>query len=315
MFCNQKKISGVTSFSLDSVREEIDRVLFGTRETDEVEIAFFGGSFTAIDYDLMISLLEIGQSYIEAGRVHALRCSTRPDAITEHILEVLYRYGMRTIEIGVQSLNDEVLAKSKRGHTKEDSVRACRLIREHGFSLVCQMMLGLPGATFEDEVNTAREIVSLGADGARIYPTVVFSESELSTMAMRGEYTPLSDEDAITRGSAVLQVFMDAHVPVIRIGLCSSENLSSAEEVYGGANHPALGELILGEVYYNRMFQLLSEADRCAEEICFAVNRGALSLAIGHKQKNKKRLLEMVSPRRLRFIEDELDSGEIVVIR
>lgn len=315
VFCNQKKISGVKSFSLDSVKEQIERVLSSTGDNDEVEIAFFGGSFTAIDRELMIRLLEIGESYLKSGQVSALRCSTRPDAITREILDILKAHGMRTIEIGVQSMSDGVLSGSKRGHTAEDSVRACALIREYGFSLVCQMMLGLPGSTLEDEMETARKIVCMGADAARIYPTVVFRESELCKMAMDGEYMPLTEDEAVLRGSEVVSIFRDGGVPVIRIGLCSSENLSSRDEVYGGANHPALGELILGEVYYKRMCELIAQQDMDAIEICFAVNYGELSLAVGHKKKNKKRLLDLLSPRRIRFVEDRLPPGQIVSIR
>ena len=315
VFCNQKKISGVSHFDLSTVKEQIDLVLQGVCDDDEVEIAFFGGSFTAIERELMISLLEIGRSYMNEGKVAALRCSTRPDAITPEILDILRQYGMKTIEIGVQSMSDAVLLKSKRGHTAQESVRACALIREYGFSLVCQMMLGLPGATLTDEVETAKAIVSLGACAVRIYPTVVFRESELCQMAMDGKYSPLTEDEAVTRGADVLRIFVDAGIPVIRIGLCASENLSSPDSVFGGANHPALGELILGELYYNKMCDLLQAADTDATEICFAVNYGALSLAVGHKKKNKKRLLDKIAPRRIRFVEDELLHGEIVSLR
>ena len=312
VFCNQKKISGVQSFSIADVRKTIDEVLQTTSEADEVEIAFFGGSFTAIDRDLMCELLQIGYSYIENGLVSALRCSTRPDAIDEEILFLLKSYGVRTIELGMQSASDNVLISSKRGHKYEHTIQSAKLIKTYGFKLVLQMMLGLPGATLEDEIYTANQIVRLGADGARIYPTVVFTDTQLCEMAKSGEYIPLTEEEAIARGLAVLQILRNNGIQVIRIGLCSNDTLSSLEEVYGGANHPALGELIYSELYYVTIRELLEKAGEISAEIVIYVNFGELSRAIGHKKKNKLRLIEMFSLKEIRFVERVLPTGELV---
>ncbi len=314
VFCNQKKISGKEKFSLDKVRQEINTVLTTVRADDDVEIAFFGGSFTAISRSLMIELLAIGKSYIDRGIVKTLRCSTRPDAIDEEVLTILSAYGMKTIELGVQSMSDEVLLSSRRGHTSEQTIKACKLIKKHGFSLVLQMMLGLPGASLENEIETARFIVKIKADGARIYPTVVFFDTELCSMAKEGVYTPLTDEEAIRRGSAVLRVLMEGSVPVIRIGLCASENLSSKETVYAGANHPALGELIIGEVYYQTIFEQITELPD-KDEITVCVNVGELSFAIGHKKKNKMRLMNAFPQKSIHFCEQPLADEEMVIVR
>ena len=144
VFCNQRTISGVKEFDISSVRRDIDTALLTVDSSTEAEIAFFGGSFTGIDRDLMIELLEIGYEYIKDGRVSSIRCSTRPDYIDEEILEILKKYGVRVIELGLQSVEEKVLKSSKRGHNFQAELKACRMIVNAGFALVGQMMIGLP---------------------------------------------------------------------------------------------------------------------------------------------------------------------------
>lgn len=293
VFCNQRSISGVQDFSPDDVRKIIDTALSTVEDGAEVEIAFFGGSFTGIDRDLMISLLEIAHSYIKDGRVSSLRCSTRPDYIDEEILAILKKYGMKTIELGLQSASDKVLEISKRGHYFEAEERACRLIFENGFDLVGQMMIGLPGADIDTELMTARFIASVGAVGARIYPTVVFRDTELCRMTLDGVYKPLSIDEAVRRSAEVLEVFLESGVEVIRIGLQASEGLSGDETYLAGPNHSALGEMVIGEVYYNRILKILSEkAFSDTDNICVLVSVGSLSKAVGQRKRNKQRLSE-----------------------
>ena len=283
----------MSEFSLDAVKNLIDTGLSTCSPDDEVEIAFFGGSFTGIDRELMISLLEIAYSYVESGAVKSVRCSTRPDYINGEILALLKRYGVKTIELGLQSSSDKVLEITKRGHYFEAEQSACRLIVENGFDLVGQMMIGLPGADIDSEIRTAEFIASVGAKGARIYPTVVFRDTELCDMTLNGCYEPLTVEEAVTRSARVLEVFISSGVEVIRIGLQASEGLSSAESYFAGPNHAALGEMVIGEVYYNRILKKLSEINPSDEEnITVLVSVGALSKAIGQKKRNKLRLLE-----------------------
>ena len=182
VFCNQRKISGRESFDLNSVSLEIENALSTVDSNDEVEIAFFGGSFTGIDRTLMVSLLEIAHSYILEGRVGSIRCSTRPDYIDEEILSILKKYGVKTIELGLQSTSARVLENAKRGHNFEAELKSCRMIVENGFDLVGQMMIGLPSSDIESEIRTAEFITSVGAVGARIYPTVVFYGTELCNL-------------------------------------------------------------------------------------------------------------------------------------
>ena len=294
VFCNQRMISGVESFKADRVRESIEDALSTVASDDEVEIAFFGGSFTGIDRDLMILLLEISHSYIADGRVGSIRCSTRPDYINFEVLDILKKFGVKTIELGLQSSSDAVLEKSKRGHNFEAEVIACRMIVDYGFDLVGQMMIGLPDSDIISEIETARFIVSAGARGARIYPTVVFCDTELCEMTESRIYTPLTLDDAIRRSAAALEIFIDAGVEVIRIGLQSSDNLTDENSYVAGPNHAALGELVIGEVYYNKICRKLSDMNWSVDDnrsVC--VSRGALSKAVGQNKRNKLRLKEM----------------------
>ena len=300
VFCNQRSISGKQSFCRYSVRREIDEALSTIEVGAEVEIAYFGGSFTGIDRELMIYLLDVAEEYIKnpregRARVVGIRMSTRPDYIDGEIMEILSRYHVRTVELGLQSMRDDVLSASKRGHSAADAERACHLIKDAGYSLIGQMMIGLPCSTLADEIYTARKICEMGADGARIYPTVVFYDTELSEMVERGEYEMLSVDEAVVRSKEVLKIFNENNVECIRIGLCASDNLLDEEKVMGGANHPSLGELVLGEEYFDRMSD---EAERITAErksggvITFSVPRGDMSRAVGQRGKNRTRLEE-----------------------
>ena len=316
VFCNQRSITGVSEFDPKSVKSVIDTALETVEDDAEVEIAFFGGSFTGIDYDLMCELLSVAHSYVLSGRVQSIRCSTRPDYINANILDTLKHYGVKTVELGLQSASDDVLALTKRGHTFESEKQACKSIVDGGFSLVGQMMIGLPGSTPESEEETARFIVSTGAVGARIYPTVVFKDTELCCMAACGEYTPLSIEDAISRSAGVFRIFKDAGVEVIRIGLCSSDNLSDEDTYYAGPNHPALGELVESEYYYGLIKEKITEMridGPCDVEICGAPR--TLSKLIGQKKKNKFRLMSDFESLGIHFSESDVVSEYDVDIR
>ena len=306
VFCNQRTISGVCEFDISNVRRIIDDALATVRDGTEVEIAFFGGSFTGIDYNLMISLLEIAYEYIKCGKATFVRCSTRPDYINEDILTVLKKYGVRVIELGLQSVDEDVLNKTKRGHSFLDEDRACRMIVDYGFELVGQMMIGLPGSTLESEIKTCDFIISKSAKGARIYPTVVFRNTELCELAMAGKYTPLQLEDAIERSAVIYERFRKAHVNVIRIGLCASENLADESTYYGGPNHPALGELVINRVYFNIIKEEVSKLNpKKGDNLLIFVSKGSLSKAIGQNKINKKKLTDIFSPQDISFIETE----------
>ena len=292
VFCNQRHISGVAQFDPDSVTGIIEEALSTVDTDDEVEIAFFGGSFTGIDRDLMIKLLEVAGQYRKSGKISSIRCSTRPDYIDEEILDILMRSGVRVIELGLQSADDSVLCATKRGHSFEAERKACKMIIDRGFELVGQMMIGLPSATPESEIETAKFIVESGAHAARIYPTVVFKDTELCDMATRGTYTPITIEEAVERSVGPLEIFISAGVDVIRIGLCSSENLASEDTYFAGPNHPALGEMIINRLYYKKIYDKIKDCHSLPEVLTVYVAPGALSKAVGQKKTNKIRLIK-----------------------
>ena len=315
VFCNQRSISGKTDFCEENIDAEIEVALSTCGATDEAEIAFFGGSFTGIDRELMIRLLDKAQVYVDAGRVSSIRLSTRPDYIDGEILSILSRYAVRTVELGLQSMDDGVLAASRRGHDAATAERACAMVKKAGFSLVGQMMIGLPVSDGAKEVATARRLCELGVDAARVYPTVVFYETELCEMAKRGEYMPLTTDEAVMRTKDVLAVFDEWGVPCIRVGLCATENLSSPEAVYGGASHSAIGELAMGELFYEKICEKLDQVgDLSGKTVQLSVPRGALSKAIGQNRKNSVRICEKYSLKRLKILEKNLKIGYNIMI-
>ena len=295
VFCNQRRISGKTDFDIHSVEDELMRATETVDYADsEVEIAFFGGSFTGIDRGDMLYLLGLAKRYIDNGKAQAIRLSTRPDYIDGEILDILKEYGVTDIELGLQSMSENVLFASKRGHNANAARDACSMIKERGFNLVGQMMIGLPKSTIEDEIYTAREIVSMGCDAARIYPTVVFCETELCNMMKNGVYLPLTMSDAVERSAAVLEVFVENGLPVIRLGLCAADNLFTEGTIVGGAYHSAFGELVYSALYYKRIKDYIESnglTDAISgRDITVYVPCGEVSKASGQKRSNKERL-------------------------
>lgn len=319
VFCNQRRISGKMDFDIHSVKHELENELLTIDpDTTDAEIAFFGGSFTGIDRDDMLYLLTLAKVHVDSGKVRAVRLSTRPDYIDGEILDILAAYGVTDIELGLQSMSERVLDASKRGHTAECARTACRLIKSRGFNLVGQMMIGLPESTCDDEVATANEIVSLGCDAARIYPTVVFRDTQLAEMTARGEYTPLTIEDAIERSAAVLDVFVRHGVPVIRLGLCAADNLFEDGTMVGGAYHSAFGEMVYSELYYKKIGENIAEnalAEKISgHDISVYVPRGEVSKAAGQKRANKTRICAEYGARGVKIIErDDLEKYSVRV--
>lgn len=299
VFCNQRTITGTNQGSDRDIVPEIESALKTIRDGVEAEIAFFGGSFTGIGIEKMTRLCDVAYGYVKSGKVKSIRLSTRPDYIDEEILNILKSRGVTHIELGIQSMSQKVLDASHRGHTVYDTQKACEKILRHGFILGGQMMIGLPQSTLSDEIETAKEIVRMGASEARIYPTVVFHNTHLCDMAKSGSYSPLSVQEAVIRSSAVYKIFREANVTVLRIGLQSSENLSSDKEVYAGANHPALGELVEGEYFYSKLcentpvFKTIASNSFENRLIIYCSDK-SVSKVVGQNKKNKTRLLEQI---------------------
>ncbi len=306
VFCNQRSISGQQSFDFEAVDGQILQALSTTSEQDTAEIAYFGGSFTGIDRELMRRLLDVAERYVQnpiAGkaRVRGIRMSTRPDYISEEILEILSHYSVRTVELGLQSMDDAVLAACERGHSALCAKKACRMLLDAGYEVVGQMMIGLPGSCLQSELETAGVLCELGVHAARIYPTVVFAHTRLCDMMQMGEYVPLTVDEAVTRSAKVLRVFEAHGVQVIRIGLCASDNLGDPACAVAGAAHPALGELVRSELYYQNLRELLLGAPVPVQTLYIPAR--ALSMAIGQHRQNLLRLQEEFG-KQLRMVAD-----------
>lgn len=291
VFCNQKAITGHGVPDFSHVASEIENALKTTDPAkQDIQIAFFGGSFTGIDRGDMIYLLSVAKEFINAGKVGSIRLSTRPDYIDAEIIDILKAYGVKTVELGIQSCSDKVLSACGRGHDSLCSYRASELIVSSGLSLVGQMMIGLPESDEADEIFTAKQIVRLGASAARIYPTVVFSGTELAKMAERGEYLPLSREEAVSRSEAAFGIFAKAGVDVIRIGLQSSESLVSGREIACGDYCEAIGEMCIGRYFEKEISALCVGLD--GKNVTVLVHPSRISSAVGYGGENRRKITE-----------------------
>ena len=288
VFCDQRRISGQRkTVTPEDVRALVKQAAALPRSGAARQLAFYGGSFTAIPETVQDALLEAGREAMEAGQVDSLRLSTRPDAVDERILERLWSFGVRTIELGTQSMDEEVLRRSGRGHSAEDLRRAARMIREAGFELILQMMTGLPGDTLEKSLYTARELITLEPDGVRIYPTVIVRGTELFDLWRRGEYREHTVEEAVDWCARLLPLFEEAGIPVIRLGLNPTEELSGGEAA-AGAYHPALGELVKSRILLNRARELLRPLP--PGRVKLGVRSSLLSQALGQRRQNLEAL-------------------------
>lgn len=250
-FCSQKSVTNVQAApSPESVAFSVRKQL-ATRGGRKAEIAFFGGSFTGIPREMQKAYLESVQPFLENEEAESIRLSTRPDYVDEETVAFLRQYGVKTVELGAQSMCDRVLEASNRGHRAADTEKAAKAILSGGLRLGLQMMTGLPASTPADELETARQFVALGAADARIYPTVVFYDTELYTRFCAGDYIPPTLEETVERAAACLAVLEEGGVQVIRIGLQETETLGGC--VAAGAYHPALGELIRARQCRNRL--------------------------------------------------------------
>lgn len=306
VFCNQRKISGTMCFDKRNVKNDIDTFLstIDTANT-ELQLAFFGGSFTGIDREDMLYLLKLAKEYIDRGDIESVRLSTRPDYIDREILDILKFHGVRTIELGIQSMSEKVLSACKRGHSVSDSKKACSLIKEYGFELVGQMMTALPLSTPEDEYNTAKELVALGVDGARIYPTMVFKDTELEEIYKRGEYLPPDIFDLTERTERAFSVFCEAGVPVIRIGLQSSDGLGDSDGIVAGAYEDAMGELVISHYYFKKITAILDgmRDEIRNSELTIFCHKGEISKIIGQNRRNKLKILNEYNVKKLKVLE------------
>ncbi len=297
IYCNQKKISGhVDEITEHSMRSTIEDHLASIKDNSYVEIGFYGGSFTGIEKEQQLQLLKIAKEYIDNGKVQSIRLSTRPDYINTDILGYLKEYHVETIELGVQSLDDEVLRKSCRGHCVNDVITSSHLIKENGFKLGIQTMIGLPGDSKWKDIYTAKKVVELKPDIVRIYPTLVIKGTVLEKMYYNGEYIPLSLEDAVDICAELIQIYEENGIKVIRVGLQATENINENSDVVAGPFHPALRQLAESRIFLNKINeQIIRNGLGKEKRILIKTGTGYISSVIGQKKANIRYLKEKYS--------------------
>ena len=298
-FCNQKRISGQTKqVTATDVKETIEYYLKNFKDNHKyVEVAFFGGSFTAIEKEKQIELLEAAQEYIKNKKVNSIRISTRPDAIDKEILKTMKKYHVKTIELGVQSTSNYILTRCKRGHTGEDVKKASKLIRRFGFILGHQMMVGLPESTKQDEINTAKELIKLRPKIVRIYPVLVIKDTQLADEYKNGEYIPLTVGQAVERCKEIVDLFNRNKINVIRIGLQNTEEISdpSTEKssVIAGPYHPAFRQLVEDSMWYDAIVNKIKKINDKVKKVKIIANDINVNNIIGHGKENMLKLKEL----------------------
>lgn len=279
-FCNQRYITGV--HKAPSTSDVVDAVNIAVKsknyEPTSTEIAFFGGSFTAINRNYMLELLKTAYEFVKNGVVSGIRISTRPDAIDDEILTLLKQCGVTSIELGAQSLNDKVLQSNNRGHTAQDVINASKLIKQYGFSLGLQMMTGLYNDSDEFAIYTAKKIIELNPDTVRIYPTIVLKNTDLAALYSDNKYKPQTLEDAADLCSELLLMFDKANIKVIRLGLHSIEENSYV----AGPWHPAFSEICYSKIFLKNAESLLTEKG----SYTLYVNPSSVSKMIGQRKEN-----------------------------
>lgn len=279
IYCNQHLISGQQRMPSDEeIRHTIEAHLATIEAGAHVEIGFFGGTFTGLPLCEQERLLRLVQPY---GL--PVRLSTRPDYISEPVVELLSRYGVRTVELGVQSLDAEVLQMVHRGYGPEAVEKAAQLIQAHGMEVGMQMMVGLPGDTPHKALHTAQRIVALGATNTRIYPTLVVKDTALATMYERGHYRPLTLEEAVQWCAPLLRLFEERGLAVLRVGLHPTEGFISHRDYLAGPFHVSFKELVMTEIFFREFSRLPLDG---APIECILVNPSKLNAAIGHKARN-----------------------------
>ena len=298
VFCNQKSISGQKkNMTKKEAKKIIDDYLKNIKTEDaQIEIAFYGGSFTAIEKEKQEELLKLAYEYIKDGKVESIRISTRPDYIDKETLKMLKKYKVKTIELGVQSANDYILKKANRGHTFKDVKKASKMIRWNGFKLGHQMMVGLPESTRIDEINTAKALIKLKPQMVRIYPVLVVKGTKLEEDYQKQNYEPLTVVQAVEICKELVRMFASKNIEIIRVGLQNTDEIAEPEnkesQVVAGPFHPAFRQLVESAMWYDAIVGKIKKLNVKVKEVEVTVNPIDANNVIGHKKENILKLKE-----------------------
>lgn len=297
-FCNQGRITGEETklivgpkyklennvdrnFVLNTVEEYLETI---DRKNSTVELSFFGGTFTAININKQRELLAVAKEYKTKGTIDYIRLSTRPDYINKEILDHLKSYDVDIIELGVQSLDAEVLEKSRRGHSEEDVLKASKLINDYGFILGHQIMLGLPGDNKEKDILTAKKSIAMNPKLCRIYPALTIKDTPMEYMYNKGTYVPYDLEECVKIAEEVYVLYREANINVIRIGLQPTDNIAEGEDVVAGPFHPAFRELVESSLLNKNIYKVINE-NSLSGPITISIHNNVVSKLYADKKK------------------------------
>lgn len=295
-FCNEKIAAG--NFAPEVMKSFFDAEVasylrWNKNKLRRVEIAFYGGNFTGLAPDYQKRLLSWANTYIQKGQVDSIRISTRPDYIDDDQLIFLHANGVRTIEIGAQSFNDEVLRFAGRGHDSEATVQAMKLLKAHDFQTGLHLMAGLPGDTRESFIETLARVVELRPDTARIHPVLIFKDTPLADEFRLGRYLPLGLDDAVDWCRLAWETLTPAGIHIIRFGLLMTPEMSKEGAVLAGPMHPAFGSLVYSAVFYSATLKLLRDIPRETRILRFGVAERDLSNFRGLGNKNAEAIIKL----------------------
>ncbi len=318
VFCNQEMTTDRTR-GMPSGTEVEERIVSFLRTVEgrpqRKEVAFYGGTFTALPREDQKALLQWVHPFINRESIDAIRVSTRPDAVDREGLDLLRTFGVETVEVGAQSMVDEILWSCGRGHTHRDVCESVRLVRSMGFEVGIQIMLGLPGEDRDLFLTTVRRVIDLAPDFVRIYPLLVLKGSPLERLYQRGLYTPLSLEEAVRRAKEALEMFDQAQIPVIRVGLQVTPRLGASGTVLAGPYHPAFRSLVESAIFYGMACRLLEEGGNGnRHKVRFHLAPGDLSNFTGQRKGNLARLKNAYGLESIEIVSDpEIPRGRLLL--
>ncbi len=305
LFCNQQSITGQANGSRQlkvEITKTIEEWLVRSPGRREVQVAFYGGSFTCLAVEEQVEMLLAVRSFLNSGRVKSIRLSTRPDCIDRDVCSLLQEFGVKTVELGVQSMDDRVLRHSRRGHTVSQSIAALKLLKKVGMQAGVQLMIGLPVETTNSFLLGVDEVIRLKPDFVRLYPVVVVKKSKLEDLYCKGEYKPLSLNKAVALTAKGYLRLRKAAIPVVRMGLQPSESLE--QSLVSGPYHSSFGELVQSRIWFKRIRKKIADL-HSGEKMIISVSHRDLSAVIGMNRKNIKRLNELGFRDRFTIITDK----------
>jgi histone acetyltransferase (RNA polymerase elongator complex component) len=317
VFCNQVSISGVAreGFSLEGIRATIRQFLkYASGRRKPVQISFYGGNFLGLKSDEINLLLDLAAGYVEKSQVDSIRFSTRPDTIGFERLDMIKSYPVKTVELGVQSMDDQVLVQARRGHSAAETIEAVRQLKACDYEIGLQMMIGLPGDSASSAMMSAKKITALRPDFVRIYPAIVVEGSPLAAWLKNGTYKPLTLGEAVQQVKNVYRVFEGGNINVIRMGLQASQDLDNGQTILAGPYHPSFGHLVYSEIFYDAARNAINSLASLSNSLTISVNPRSISKMRGMHNRNIEKLKTRYGFKSIKVVPDEsLGMQEVMV--